>query len=98
MEEGAQLKEQYPGPNAEHIDSQLAELSQSYHQLNDASVHRANKLVAAYDLQKFNAKARDFVAWTQMAIAEMQDEQGSIKDLQAAEWVQTEHQRLQVKI
>jgi hypothetical protein len=33
-----------------------------------------------------------------MAIAEMQDEQGSIKDLQSAEWIQTEHQRLQVRV
>lgn len=96
MEEGARLKEQYPGPNAEHIDAQLAELSQAYHQLNDASVHRANKLVAAYDLQKFISKSRDFIAWTSMAIAEMQDEQESIKDLQSAEWIQSEHQRLQV--
>jgi hypothetical protein len=65
--------------------------------LNDASVHRANKLVAAYDLQKFSAKARDFITWTSLANAEMQDEQGSIKDLQSAEWIQTEHQRLQVR-
>jgi nucleoid-associated protein YejK len=96
LEEGAQLKDQYPGPNAENIDTQLAELSQSYHQLNDASVHRTNKLLASYDLQKFTARARDFISWTSMAIGEMQDEQGSIKDLQQAEYVQTEHQRLQV--
>jgi spectrin beta len=98
LEEGARLKEQYPGPNAEHVDSQLAELSASYHQLNDATTHRANKLVAAYDLQKFFSMARDFVAWTEIANAEMQDDQGSIKDLQSAEWIQTEHQRLQAEI
>jgi hypothetical protein len=110
LEEGAHLKEQYPGPNAEHIDAQLAELSQSYHQLNDATVHRTNKLVASYDFQKFSSKARDFISWTAselifkttllqhilVTIAEMQDDQGTIKDLQSAEWVQSEHQRLQV--
>ncbi|KAI6189412.1 Karst [Aphelenchoides bicaudatus] len=98
LEEGARLKEQYPGPNAEHIDAQLAELSQSYHQLNDATVHRTNKLQAAYELQTFIARARDFVSWTSMVIAEMQDDQGTIKDLQSAEWIQSEHQRLQAEI
>ncbi|KAI6237537.1 hypothetical protein M3Y95_00275500 [Aphelenchoides besseyi] len=97
LEEGANLKNEYPGPNAEHIDVQLAALSQSYHQLNDATSHRFNKLQAAYDLQMFYAMARDFVSWNELALAEMQDDRPP-HDLQTAEWTQAEHQRLQAEI
>ncbi|KAI6229996.1 Spectrin repeat-containing domain protein [Aphelenchoides fujianensis] len=97
LSEGANLKLEYPGPNAEHIDSQLAALSQSYHQLNDAATNRFNKLQAAYDLQIFYTMARDFVAWNEQALAEMQDDRPP-EDLQTAEWTQAEHQRLQAEI
>lgn len=56
MEEGGKLKDQYPGPNADHIGQQLASLAQSWHDLKDAALSRRNKLVAAYDFQKFLSK------------------------------------------
>lgn len=91
------MKAEYPGPNAEHISEQLASLAQAWHELQDAALLRRNNLLAAYDLQRFLTKARDFITWTEIATSEMQGDQ-TIHDLQSAEWIHKEHARLKAEI
>ncbi|CAD5225498.1 unnamed protein product [Bursaphelenchus okinawaensis] len=97
LERGADLKQKHKGPNAEHINEELNRLTEEYGQLNDAVNHRRAKLVAAYDFQKYNALCRDVISWTDIANAEMQNEQ-TIPDLQSAQWYKKEHQRLRAEI
>uniref|UniRef100_A0A915EMN4 Spectrin beta chain n=1 Tax=Ditylenchus dipsaci TaxID=166011 RepID=A0A915EMN4_9BILA len=97
IKEGGQLQILYPGPNAAEIGEQLASLSASWQDLKDSTLSRRNRLVASYDLQKFLSQARDFISWTTLANSEMQSDQ-KVRDLQVAEYIQQEHQRLRAEV
>ncbi|KAI1720497.1 spectrin repeat domain-containing protein [Ditylenchus destructor] len=97
MKRGGELQNVYPGPNADEIGVQLANLAASWEDLKEATLNRHNKLVASYDLQKFLSQARDFIGWTAIVNAEMQSDQ-KVRDLQMAEWIQQEHLRLRAEI
>lgn len=56
MKEGNRLQAIYPGPNAEEIADQLANLAASWQELKEVTLNRRNKLLASYDLQKFLSK------------------------------------------
>uniref|UniRef100_A0A0K0EWJ5 Karst (inferred by orthology to a D. melanogaster protein) n=1 Tax=Strongyloides venezuelensis TaxID=75913 RepID=A0A0K0EWJ5_STRVS len=94
---GATLISEYPEETGKAIEEKNALLAGAWNDLRDAVVSRRSKLLAAYDLQRFSAEARDLVAWCDMIIQEMMAEQ-SIKDLQVAEWILTEHERLKAEI
>uniref|UniRef100_A0A0N4ZQ51 Spectrin beta chain n=1 Tax=Parastrongyloides trichosuri TaxID=131310 RepID=A0A0N4ZQ51_PARTI len=94
---GASLISEYPGEAGKKIEDQNASLADAWNNLRDIVSARRSKLFAAYDLQRFSAEARDLMAWCDMTIQEMMAEQ-SIKDLQVAEWILTEHERLKAEI
>lgn len=55
LEESARLKQVYPGANAEHIAEQQRLLAEGWRRLQDAALHRRDRLNAAYDLHRFLA-------------------------------------------
>lgn len=75
----------------------LRSLSNAWCALNDASVSRAARLLSYYETHKFVAQVRDLLGWTQTAMTEMAADQ-PVRDLQTAEWLAGEHQRLRAEM
>lgn len=75
----------------------LRSLTNLWRALRDASIARGARLLASYETHKFSAQVRDLLGWTQGAMAEMAADQ-PVRDLQTAEWLAGEHQRLRAEL
>lgn len=97
MQEGGNLQSIHSGSNADQIDDHLVSLAAKWQKLKNATVERGNTLFASYELQKFLAQVRDFYEWSLLLLTEMRTDH-KIRDLQTAEWIKHEHQRLYFEI
>lgn len=93
IEEANRLKQLYPGENEKHIEEEQKATIDEWEILNERLIERKHLLANACDLHGFNASIRDLLAWIDLTVSDIQSDI-HINDLQQAEWLQQEHDRV----
>ncbi|QQP56333.1 Spectrin beta chain_ brain 4like, partial [Caligus rogercresseyi] len=97
IDDAANLRAKYPGPNADHIDGQQASVMRNWEALQAKAKDRKFMLQVNYDYQSFLRMSKDLLTWaSHLETLHLTEER--VHDVGAAQLFKTEHENLKAEI
>ncbi|GFO34699.1 spectrin beta chain, non-erythrocytic 5-like, partial [Plakobranchus ocellatus] len=97
VDDSARLQEAYPGENAQQIAQLQTAVVDDWAELQAKADHRKAMLLAAADLHKFMASARDLLAWAKETELEMKMDH-NVRDVNGADMLRQRHEEIRAEI
>ena len=96
-EDSASLQAKYPGPNADHINEQLAVVRNNWDNLQERAKAHKHTLKSNYKLQLFGLRCQDLVSWcSHLKIMLISEEK--VTNVAEAQRLKSEHEILKSEI
>ncbi|XP_055880886.1 spectrin beta chain, non-erythrocytic 2-like isoform X3 [Biomphalaria glabrata] len=97
IDDSTRLQASYPGENAEQIAQLQSAVVDDWAELQAKSSNRGAKLLAAADLHKFFASARDLLGWAKEMEREMKMDH-NVRDVNGADMLRQRHDEIAAEI
>ncbi|BFZ07506.1 hypothetical protein BsWGS_10543 [Bradybaena similaris] len=97
IDDSTRLQTTYPGENAEQIAQLQAAVVDDWEELQNKSDHRKALLLAAADLHRFMASARDLLGWAKQTEREMKMDH-NVRDVNGADMLRQRHEEIRAEI
>ncbi|XP_059148013.1 spectrin beta chain, non-erythrocytic 2-like isoform X3 [Physella acuta] len=97
MDDSKRLQEDYPGENADQIAQLQSAVIDDWAELQTKADQRKIMLLAAADLHKFLASARDLLGWAKETEREMKIDH-NVRDVNAADMLRQRHEEIRAEI